>query len=150
VVLRTLWQIKSLKQPQGEGKNAGPDFQELLVGSELVLFCDSGDEPAPGPSLEVRVARALREPSSVDRFGGWSLGESTHLVNDAGLLADANPGGPCVTFLTDHAGTVTMPVWVDHVGSAGTRYAVGRLERISASPSRDRLPQVPLDLPPLG
>jgi CRISPR-associated protein Cas5t len=143
VVLRTLWQIKKREVPQGHGPNVGPDFQQLLVGAEVVVFCDSRDEADPSKGLEARVMRAMQAPETVERFGGWSLGESTHLINDAHLLEGAAPPSDCLAFLADEAGTVTMPVWVDHVGSAGTRYAVGRLERLKAAPDAIRVPQVP-------
>jgi CRISPR-associated protein Cas5t len=149
VVLRTLWQIKKHDLPQGHGSNAAPDFQQLLVGAELVVFCDSGDEPEPSAGLETRVIRAMRTPESVDRFGGWSLGESTHLINDASLLDGAIPPADCLAFMAHTNGTITMPVWVDHVGSAGSIYAVGRMERLRIAPIATRLPQVPFAASPV-
>ncbi len=144
VVLRTLWQIKKRDVAQGHGPNAGPDFQQLLVGADLVVFCDSRDETEPSNGLESRVTRAMQAPGGVERFGGWSLGESTHLINDAHLLAGAALPSECLVFLVDPRGTVTMPIWVDHVGTAGTRYAVGRLERLAVAPAVTQVPQVPL------
>jgi CRISPR-associated protein Cas5t len=46
------------------------------------------------------------------------------------------------TFLTGTEQELSLPVWVDHVGSAGTRHAVGALERITAPPERTRLPLI--------
>lgn len=140
VVVRTLWKIKDLKSPQGSGENAKPDFQQLLTGCEVVIWCDSSAETGDG--LERRVMRALVSPSKIDRFGGWSLGESTHLVNDAHLLRDATAPDGTRAFLLDPDGTLTLPVWVDHVGMVGTRYAVGNLATVSAPPPVDRLPQI--------
>lgn len=37
LVLRTLWQIKSLKAPQGNEVNAGPDLQQLVLEAHLVV-----------------------------------------------------------------------------------------------------------------
>jgi CRISPR-associated protein Cas5t len=148
VVLRTLWQIKQAAVPQGRGANAGPDLQQLVVGADLVVWCSSRDEPANDGGLEIRIRKALSDPTSVRRFGGWSIGESTHLVNDLEVLADARPPSPCHTFVVDPAGTVTLPIWVDHVGSMGTRYAVGRFDTLSEAPSEELLPQVPLE--PVG
>lgn len=141
-VLRTLWQIKNSSIASGTGVNAGPDYQQLLSGAELVIWCSSDDEPGPEPHLEVRVLRALQDPASVHRFGGWSLGESTHLINDVALLPAARPPGPCVTFLCVAGGNTTLPVWVDHVGAAGTRYAVGVMRSISAAPAVRELPVI--------
>lgn len=142
-VLRTLWQIKDPGAAQGNGQNAGPDFQQLLVGAELVIWCDSADEPGQHEKLAARVERGIVRPESVDRFGGLSLGESTHLVNDVDLLADATAPSACRAFVEDASGTLTLPVWVDHVGSLGTRYATGRLLEVRR-PERGQVPMIPL------
>ena len=145
-VLRTLWRIKDSKTMQGNNENARPDFQQLVIDARLLVWCDTPDEPDPTSGLEQRVRRAMRDPSSVDRFGGWSLGESTHLINDAWLHEEA-PSDPYRTFLLAPAGSVTLPVWVDHVGSAGTRHVTGSFELLTRPPSRERLPQIPLAAP---
>lgn len=148
-VLRTLWQIKDAGAPQGNGQNAGPDFQQLLLNAELVLWCDSADEPGGHETLEARVERGLRRPESVERFGGLSLGESTHLVNDVNLLPDATAPADCRTFVEEAHGTLTLPVWVDHVGSLGTRYVTGALRERVKRPERAQMPQIlPVDVAP--
>ena len=125
VVLRTLWRIKT-KAPPGTGSNRRPDFQQLLTGSELVVWLDRGEETT-APCLEDRVRASLAEPSTIQRFGGLSLGESTHLVDSVDIIADDPPEAE--VFSLALRGRLTLPVWVDHVGSAGTRYAVGDLVR---------------------
>lgn len=142
-VLRSLWRIKKRNLQQGNGENARPDFQQLVIGAELMLWCDSSEETESVESLEARVRRASLEPETVDRFGGWSLGESTHLINDAWFHEDGAPPRRCRAFLTDPEGDTTLPVWVDHVGSSGTRYALGRLTSIDGRPDPNRLPQIP-------
>jgi CRISPR-associated protein Cas5t len=144
VVLRTRWQVKDLKLPPGEGANAGPDLQQLLVDGDFVLWCDGGEEAGPAPTLEQRVRAALERPHEVARFGGWSLGESTFLVNDAVVVEDVALLGGVETFVEDPEGDVTLPLWVDHVGSAGTRYAVGRLIQLGRAPLSVELPRVPV------
>lgn len=144
VVLRTFWQIKEEKVPQGQGVNAGPDYQQLLSDADLIVFCDSSEEPTGALSLEARVRQALADPASVSRFGGWSLGESTHLINDVWLLPTGCPPRACDTFMLMSAGSLTLPVWVDHVGSAHTRYATGGLQRLTAPPEPSSLPQIPI------
>jgi CRISPR-associated protein Cas5t len=145
VVLRTLWQIKDARAAQGTGQNAGPDFQQLLVDARLVVWCDSAEEPGEEAGrLEPRVVRALREPWTVQRSGGWSLGESTHLINDARLLPGGQPSAECRAFVCEPEGDLTLPVWVDHVGSRGTRYAVGRLRPLHKAPAPEHLPRIPL------
>ncbi len=144
VVLRTLWQVKNKTIPQGCGPNAGPDFQQLIVGTELAIWCDSEEERVPHRGLEIRVREALETPDRVQRFGGWSLGESTHLINDARLAPDMGFTEEHKVFLEDESGYLTLPVWVDHVGAAGTRYVVGRLEVLRGKPPVERIPQIPL------
>lgn len=143
-VLRTLWQIKKLDEAQGRGQNAGPDLQQLVTETDLVIWCDSRDEREPAIGLESRVVAAMHDPATVERFGGWSLGESTHLINDVWLLPNTLPPGPCSAFLVDPMGTITLPVWVDHVGTAGTRHAVGTLEATTAAPPLLRVPRIPV------
>ncbi len=141
-VVRTLWRIKDPKRAQGVGENAKPDFQQLLANADILIVCDSGDESA-SPPLEDRVIAALTDPKSVSRFGGLSLGESTHLVNDVWLIRSGDPfHKPASVFLAAREGNVTLPVWVDHVGSAGTQYAVGSLEELAALPARERVPRI--------
>jgi len=141
-VVRTTWRIKDAKSAQGVGENAKPDFQQLMIHSDLLVLCDSGGEETQ-PTLESRVLQAFREPDSVVRFGGLSLGESTHLVNDIWLIENgATLHATAQVFLTSKDGDLTLPVWVDHVGSAGTRYGVGALELLSHLPSADRLPRI--------
>ncbi len=142
VVVRTLWQIKDRKAPLGTGENAGPDFQELLTNAELVLWVDSALERGDDPSLEARVIRAFSRPESIDRFGGWSLGESTHLVNDATLVEPGGEPGASRSFLVDLGGDMTLPVVVDHVGAAGTVYATGTLVQCDSWPEPGRLPMI--------
>jgi CRISPR-associated protein Cas5t len=134
VVVRMLWRTKDVNGAQGTGENAKPDFQQLLTG------CDSREEE--NERLEDRVQRVLRDPKSIDRFGGWSLGESTHLINDAHLLADGVPPPGTRGFLLDAGGALTLPVWVNHVGMAGTRYVVGSLQALDAAPRFDQLPRI--------
>jgi CRISPR-associated protein Cas5t len=79
VVLRTVWRVK--KAPLGSAGNTRPDYQQLLSPVELALWLDSADE-SHDERLEARVRRALEQPSSIRRFGGLCLGESTHLVDE--------------------------------------------------------------------
>jgi CRISPR-associated protein Cas5t len=138
VVLRTMWRVK--KTPLGSAGNTRPDYQQLLTGAfadspfiELVLWLDSAAETAPAPRLEERVRAALDRNSrgALGRFGGLSLGESTHLVDSVSLftpqLLASLLDRPYRIFLQDDCGRMTLPVWVDHVGSSNTRYVVGDL-----------------------
>ena len=138
-VLRSLWRVKDKVLPPGTGNNVKPDFQQLLTNSEVLVLLDSADEPSK-PSLEDRVRRALNAPATVERHGGWSLGESTHLINDVTVLAEFPAGA--MLFLSGGKLEITLPVWVDHVGSAGTRYVTGEVERLAGPPLRERIPSI--------
>ena len=150
-VLRTVWRTKSLtqgkgtdKRPQymGDGSNRTPAQQELLTGVQLVLWLDSVDETTVEPSLEQRVETALTRPELLERFGGLSLGESTHLVDEVKRF----PGNTEQTgsiFVHADRGRFTLPVWVDHVGSQETRYVTGDLLTVPlTAPDRTHLPQI--------
>ncbi len=150
-VLRKLWRVKDKKSGLGNGANVRPDYQELLTNVRLVVWLDSSDEePSKGQnveSLETRVAASLNTDGrrSIQRFGGLSLGESTHMVDEVLPIEQApNLDGDSIRlFLLDKSGNFTLPVWVDHVGSAGTRNALGRLvDATYERPDVERLPSI--------
>lgn len=139
-VLRTVWRIKEGKTPQGVGSNARPDWQELVTGAQVVVLLSSIDESGPG--LEGRVADALAHPERVDRFGGLSMGESTHLIDSIRAMSPQDWAAEPSLFLQDTAGDRSMTVWVDHVGNQGTRYAIGRLSAHAAPPREQDVPRI--------
>lgn len=142
VVLRTLWRVKS--RPLGSAGNTRPDYQQLLTGVELVIWLDSRGEENPTPHLEDRVAESLdaRRRARVQRFGGLSLGESTHLVDQVRLF-DQDRDRQSHVFLLAEQGRLTLPVWVDHVGSAGTHFVTGELEPAALEPPEvNRMPRI--------
>ncbi len=131
VVLRTVWRVK--KKLLGSSENMRPDFQQLLTDVNLILWLDSSEEVNRTEDfLETRVRAALdpKKRGGVSRFGGLSFGESSHLVNEVSIYNPQLTGqeidskNPQI-FLVDSEGEATLPVWVDHVGSAGTRYVTG-------------------------
>lgn len=139
VVLRTMWRVK--EKNLGAGENSRPDYQQLLSPVELVIWLDSSEEPNDH-SLEHRVKTALINPSMIDRFGGLSLGESTHMVDEVKLFdGDSTLNGKA--FLLADKGRMTLPVWVDHVGSAGTQYVIGNMESCPLTPPQlSRMPSI--------
>ncbi|MEO8679985.1 MAG: type I-MYXAN CRISPR-associated protein Cas5/Cmx5/DevS [Vicinamibacterales bacterium] len=141
VVLRTVWRVK--KTPLGSSGNTRPDYQQLLTDVRLVIWLDSSGES--GALLEDRVRVALNSPVTVTRFGGLSLGESTHMIDEVCLLDRVieRIGKSGRAFLIAPKGRVTLPVWVDHVGSARTRYATGNLEESTlVPPPIGRMPKI--------
>lgn len=133
VVLRTFRRIK--EKPISDPTNARPDFQEVLTGVNLVVWVDSSTESEPDPTLAERLEMAFKKPETISRFGGLSLGESRDLVDSVLLLPNGEtnqgdpyrPGAPCHWLKRDDLGPLTMPYWVDHVGSARTCWASYRL-----------------------
>jgi len=126
VILRSLWRIKSEKLPQGQGENVRPDFQELLTGVKLSVWVRDGIEVSENNSLHNRLWEAFRDPSSISRYGGLSLGESTHLVDEIRPWRDTDPEEGRM-LVPDVEGDLSLPVWVNHVGSRGTRWVQCRL-----------------------
>lgn len=152
VILRTVWRVK--KTPLGSAGNTRPDFQQLLSGAssqhpfiELLIWLDSTEEADQAMTLEQRTAIALSPDrrGEITRFGGLSLGESAHLVDAVSPIREEDPlPRPYRLMLLSENGQHTLPVWVDHVGSAGTRYAVVDFvtPEDSAPPPTIRMPQI--------
>ena len=147
VVLRTIWRVKST--PLGSSGNTRPDYQQLLTNVKLVIWLDSTKERTDETPLESRVQKVMTQPKQSSRFGGLCLGESTHLVDEVDLIStttfDRKPNQPARAFLRRERGRFTLPVWVDHVGSAGTRYVTGDLVEIPSltdPPSLQEMPRI--------
>ncbi len=129
VVLRTFRRIK--KKPVSDPTNARPDFQEVLTGIRVAVWVDSSAEINNRQTLVERLKVAFSAPETVQRFGGLSLGESRDLVDAVSLLPDETASGEhpfrlgasCQWLEKDDLGSLAMPLWVDHVGSAKTLWA---------------------------
>lgn len=122
-VIRTLHRYK--KRNINDPSNVKPDYQELLTDVRFVVWVDTGADVGQ-PALAKRLQQAFAHPASVDRFGGLSLGESRDLINTVSLVEGCY-GNPIQWLLRDENGSLTLPYWVDHVGSRGTcwlRYAL--------------------------
>lgn len=118
-VLRTAWRVKSLGADPGADVNKRPDFQELLIDVRMVVHARDGSD-GHDPTLAARLDDLFRNPSSVSRFGGLALGESTHLVDELRPLRTEDGEGEWL--VRNERGPFALPVWADHVGSRGTRY----------------------------
>lgn len=126
VVLRTLWRVKTKKEGPGQGSNKRPDFQELLSNIRLSVWLRKGSRETRLPSLFDKVSGAIDNPKAVSRFGALSLGESTHLINEVRPCRNGDPKKGRM-LLQDDRGDLSLPIWPDHVGSAGTRWGQFRL-----------------------
>ncbi len=115
-ILRTVWRIKDKNLPQGVGKNRTPDYQEILTGLEFAVWVQKGE-------LAGRIAEAFASGhKSVRRFGGLSFGESKDLVDEIVFCPDWNAANEGKWLVSDPEGKYALPVWADHVASAGTRW----------------------------
>jgi len=113
-VLRTAWRIKKKRIPPGTGSNRRPDYQEVLSGLEFGVWV------ADGP-LAARLKTAGDNYGNITRYGGLSLGESRDLVDEVSF--DPDWGAARGLWLSaEDTGAFPLPVWVDHVGSKGTRW----------------------------
>ncbi|MGK7952259.1 MAG: type I-MYXAN CRISPR-associated protein Cas5/Cmx5/DevS [Xenococcaceae cyanobacterium] len=134
----TLRKIRRFKFKKIDCKeNTRPDFQEILTGIEFVIWVDSGKDKAQ-VTLCDRLIQAFDNPSSIQRFGALCLGESRDLVNSIDLLAKIDFNQPLQYLIQDEWGYLSLPYWVDHVGSKNTRWLRYSLE--------NRLEQHPPDV----
>lgn len=123
-VLRTFKRRK--KNEINHPSNSKPDYQEVLCGLNLVVSVDSTQD---AHNLENRIAQAVIQPETIDRFGGLSLGESRDLIDDLRIL-DRLP--PSIEWLVkDDRGKITLPIWVDYDGSEKTRWEIFSLGTFS-------------------
>ncbi|MCU1263774.1 MAG: devS [Acidobacteria bacterium] len=108
-----------------DSTNRRPDFQELLTDIQLAVWVRQGaaEEERETP-LASRIRTSLDDPATVSRFGGLSLGESTHLVDSVSRLNSEDLRGRLLVATED--GDLSLPIWPDHVGS-NTRWGQYRL-----------------------
>ncbi len=119
------FRFKNLERP----KNTRPDFQEVLTGIELIVWVDDEEDNAK-PSLCDRITQAFTNPSSINRFGALGLGESRDLVNSVDLITEANFNLPLKYLIRDKYGDLSLPYWVDRVGSKDTHWLRYSLEDV--------------------
>ncbi len=124
-VLRTLWRVKDRNEGPGLGNNRRPDFQELLTDVRVAVWVRKGERERKELPLIDRILASFNQPDSVMRFGGLSLGESAHLVDEISLLDRQKIHGRLL--IAEDEGDLSLPIWPDHVGSL-TRYGQFRLK----------------------
>jgi CRISPR-associated protein Cas5t len=123
-VLRTVWRIKKKNLQPGTGSNKRPDYQEVLSGLKVGVWI------AEGPLAE-KLLVAAEHPELIDRYGGLCLGESRDLVDEIHFQPEWTGTGIWLT--ADENGEYPLPIWVDHVGSIGTRWGQFCLREASLS-----------------
>lgn len=118
-VIRTFRRFK--KKDIHDPTNARPDYQELLTDIRFITWISSEQERSQ-LSLLQRLEAAFVNPATIERFGGLCLGESRDLVNSVKVLPENYQGQSLQWLVQDEDGLLTLPYWVDHVGSQGTRW----------------------------
>lgn len=118
-VIRTFRRFK--KKDIHDPTNSRPDYQELLTDIQFIVWVDSQGETQK-TGLSDRLQLALSHPHLIDRFGGVCLGESRDLINAIAILSSDDQKHNLSWLIQDEDGLLTLPYWVDHVGSQGTRW----------------------------
>lgn len=113
--------LRKLRRDSSKDRKRGmagyrPDYQELILGLEAWVAVRLGDAVH---DLSRCVRNALECPAGLDRYGALSLGESAFLVDEIEACVTAPTDG--VTLRPDDAGSLTLPVWVDHMNPSATR-----------------------------
>jgi CRISPR-associated protein Cas5t len=111
-------------------KNSKPDYQELLTGIKFVVWIDATADKS-SPNLAERLYQAMTDPSSVVRFGNICLGESRDLVNSIDIFIENSQQGSLTWLTQSECGELTLPYWVDRLGSERTRWLRYRLIKSS-------------------
>jgi CRISPR-associated protein Cas5t len=125
---RVLRQLRRFKKSRlNAPENQSPAYQEVLSNIELMISIASFEE-VKRPNLAERVEQALIDPNSVRRFGCLSLGESNDLVNTLKLVSEDYSQSKKLWLVQSKEGSLTLPYWVDHVGSRNTRWLRYSLE----------------------
>ena len=128
ITFRKIRRFKYKKLDRKE--NSRPDFQEILTGLEIFVWLNSGDDLAK-PNLCDRLFAAFSNPSSITRFGALCLGESRDLVDSVDLINEIDEALNLNFLIQDSYGDLSLPYWVDHVGSINTRWLRYSLEEQS-------------------
>lgn len=119
-----------------------PDFVEVLCGIDCRVRVDSSRESA-SPSLEQRLSTALDSPERIERTGVLCLGLSDDMADVRRSRAEDEIG--IEWLVPDDHGTLELPVWVDHVSSADTRWRRFRLE---TTPEEEPVPDTWITIQP--
>ncbi|KYC41076.1 type I-MYXAN CRISPR-associated protein Cas5/Cmx5/DevS [Scytonema hofmannii PCC 7110] len=132
-IIRTFRRFK--KKDIHDPTNSRPDYQELLTDVKFITWIDSQTDQSQ-TTLSERLEQAFTNPASIERFGGLCLGESRDLVNSITMWSESDRSQSLQWLVQDEDGLFTLPYWVDHVGSKGTRWK----RYLILEPSKNYLP----------
>ncbi len=127
-VLRKMRRFKV--KDYSDKRNTVPEHQEILTDIKFIVWIDSSGEKVK-PTLVERIYQAKTNPTAVKRFGCLYLGESSDLVNSVKLASEKQISDCKWWLVRDREGRMTLPYWVDHVGSKGTGWLRYSLTEIS-------------------
>lgn len=134
-VLRKIRRFK--EKDYGHKRNTSVEHQEILTDIKFIVWVESSREEVQ-PTLAERIKKAKANPAAVKRFGCLYLGESNDLVNSIRLAQERHLSQPKQWLVKNNEGNITLPYWVDHVGSRGTRWARYSLEELNFKVPPDR------------
>jgi CRISPR-associated protein Cas5t len=137
--LRKLSRYKYGVPGKQEKLGNAPDFIETLCGIDFLCWVDSSGEHGTDPTLEQRIITALTAPESIERYGVLCLGLSDDAVNDICLCETVE--GEWYRLMPHNMGVIELPVWVDHVGAARTRWQRYDLEAQATTVTEPTLEQ---------
>lgn len=115
-----------------------PDYQDLLLDLHFWLWLRDG-QARHSLTEPVHAALDAQRRREITRYGGLSLGESSHLVNEISLKPPDRQG----RFLCrDSEGYYQLPVWVQHPRCGEGQSSLGRfsllpLEILAEPPASD-------------
>ena len=128
---RILRQMRRFKNANfSHPENVNPSYQEILSNLKCLIWVRSDGEKIQ-PSLRERIQLAFEHPELVRRFGCLFLGESDQLIKTIKLVSADYPEGVRHWVIRDNQGKLTLPYWVDHVGSRNTQFLRYRIEEMS-------------------
>lgn len=126
-ILRQMRRFKNVDFSHSE--NISPSYQEILSNLKCMIWVRSDAEKIQ-PSLRERIQFAFDYPELVRRFGCLFLGESDQLIKTIKLVSQEYSEGVRAWIIRDNRGGLTLPYWVDHVGSRNTRSLRYRIEEV--------------------
>ncbi|PSF37989.1 type I-MYXAN CRISPR-associated protein Cas5/Cmx5/DevS [Aphanothece hegewaldii CCALA 016] len=128
---RILRQMRRFKNTDfSHPENINPAYQEILSNLKCMIWVRSDTEKSQ-PSLKERIQLAFDHPELVKRFGCLFLGESDQLLKTIKLVPEDYLEGVRRWVIRDYRGELTLPYWVDHVGSRNTRFLRYRVDENS-------------------
>ncbi|ACK65706.1 CRISPR-associated protein DevS [Rippkaea orientalis PCC 8801] len=128
---RILRQMRRFKQKDfSHAENVNPSYQEILSNLKCLIWVRSEAEMMQ-PSLKERIEFTFERPELVRRFGCLFLGESDQLIKTIRLVSEDYREGVRRWLIRDNGGRLTLPYWVDHLGSRNTRFLRYRVEEMN-------------------